>query len=74
MQATIAVGKCILLLFTRFLLTVHLQVAIVIIGKDADLSNGQGLALLHPDDLTAMINRLHTIAGNPYTKISTLWN
>ena len=74
MQATIAVGKCILLLFTWFLLTVHLQVAIAIIDKDADLSNGQGLALLDPDDLTVMINRLHTIAGNPYTKISTLWN
>ena len=25
-----------------------------------------------PDDLTVMINRFHTIAGNPYTKISTL--
>ena len=74
MQATIAVSECVLLLFIWLLLTVHLQIAIAIIDKDADLSNGQGLALLHPDDLTVMINRLHTIAGNPYTKISTLWN
>ena len=74
MQATIAIGECILLLFTWLLLTVYLQVAIAIIDKDADLSNGQGLALLDPYNLTVMINRLHTIAGNPYTKISTLWN
>ena len=73
-QATIAVSECVLLLFIWLLLTVHLQVAIAIIDKDADLANGLGLALLDPYNLTVMINRLHTIAGNPYTKISTLWN
>ena len=74
MQATIAVSECVLLLFIWLLLTVHLQVAIAIIDKDADFTNGQSLAFLYPNDLTVMIDWLHAIARNPHAKIGTFRN
>ena len=70
MQTAIAISKCIPLLLVWLLLAVNLQIAIAIIDKDADFTNGQSLAFLYPNDLTVMIDRLHTVTRNPHTKIS----
>ena len=74
MQAAITISKCIPLVLIGLLLAVDLQIAITIIDKDADFTNGQFLAFLYPNDLTVMIDRLHAIAGNPHAKIGTFWN
>ena len=74
MQAAITISKCIPLVLIGLLLAVDLQIAIAIIDKDADFTNGQSLAFLYPNDLTVMIDRLHAVTRNPHAKIGTLRN
>ena len=72
MQSAIAVGKVIALGFAWLLLIIHLDVAVAVIHEDADLTWGQFTAFLNPCDLTIVINRLHTVAADTNTKISTI--
>lgn len=72
MECAVTVSKIVTFGFTRFLLIIHLDVAVAVIHKDADLAWGQFTAFLNPCDLTIVINRLHTIAADTNTKISTV--
>ena len=65
MECAVTVSKIVTFGFTRFLLIIHLDVAVAVIHKDADLAWGQFTAFLNPCDLTIVINRLHTIAARP---------
>lgn len=72
MECAVTVSKIVTFGFVRFLLIIHLDVAIAIIYEDADLAWGQFTAFLNPCDLTIVINRLHTIAADTNTKISAI--
>ena len=72
MECAVAVSKIVTFGFARFLLIIHLDVAIAVIHEDADLTWGQFTAFLNPCDLTIVINRLHTITADTNTKISTI--
>ena len=72
MESAVAVSKIVTFGFARFLLIIHLDVAVAVIHEDADLTWGQFTAFLNPCDLTIVINWLHTIATDTNTKISSI--
>lgn len=72
MECAVTVSKIVTFGFARFLLIIHLDVAVAVIHEDADLAWGQFTAFLNPCDLTIVINRLHTIAADTNTKISAI--
>ena len=58
----------------RFLFGVCLNVALSIVDHNANLSWTERFTLLHPHDLTVMVDRLHAVAGHANTKFRTIWD
>ena len=71
-HVAIAVGKCFPLFFIRLLLIVHLDVALAVVNEDAYLTDIHPVTLLHPDDLSVVVDWLHAVTGNSDTEVRTV--
>ena len=74
MHIAIAVGELFTIRFVWNLLIIDFDIAIAVIDEDADFTNANMVTLLHPHDLSVMVNRLHTVTGNTEAKFCTFRN
>ena len=72
MDTAITVCEILNMLLVRFLLIIDLKIPFFVIDEHTHLADSKAFALLNPDDLTVMVHRLHTVAGNPEPELHSI--
>ena len=74
MDFAIAIGKFFNCTLVGVLLIIDFEVAFTIVDENANRANGDLFALLHPNDLTIVVDGLHAVTGYTQTEIGTGWH
>ena len=71
MQNAVAVSICLQLLPVWYSLGICLNISAPIKDKKADFSGAKRIALLNPDQLVILVDRLHAVASDADAKFGT---